>query len=212
MKRLAHRAAAWYRADSVRALRLRLGLSFAANALYALINAVYGFLNHSYWFGTLAVYYICLALMRALAGTGTAVKNGWRLCRACGALLCALNVVLAGVVVLTLKDGHAFSYAGNLIYAMAAYAFYALISAAVQLARSRRGASSALLTSRALSLAAALVSMLSLEIALLARFGSETEIVTFVIPTGAGILLLNTALGAALIVRASREKQSGKAL
>lgn len=81
-----------------------------------------------------------------------------------------MNLALAGVIVLV--QDRTFHYAGVLIYVMALYAFCALPSACVNLFRLRKQGSPVLSTAKAISLAAALMSMLSLEIAMLSRFGA----------------------------------------
>lgn len=83
-----------------------------------------------------------------------------------------MNLALVRVIVLVLVQDRTFHYAGVLIYVMALYALCALPSACVNLFRLRKQGSPVLSTAKAISLAAALMSMLSLEIAMLSRFGA----------------------------------------
>lgn len=57
-------------------LRVSLNLSLGVNLLYAIVNALSGIYYHSVWFGTLAAYYIFLAVMRFLL-VRYAHKNGF---------------------------------------------------------------------------------------------------------------------------------------
>jgi uncharacterized membrane protein YfcA len=65
------------------------------------------------------------------------------------------------------------TYPGLLIYAMAVYAFYAVITAVINVIRFRRQGSPIHSAAKVISLTAALVSMLSLETAMLAEFGAD---------------------------------------
>lgn len=85
--------------------------------------------------------------------------------RACGAIMVLMNLALVGVIVLVLVQDRTFHYAGVLIYVMALYAFCALPSACVNLFRLRKQGPPVLSTAKAISLAAALMAMLS-------RFGA----------------------------------------
>lgn len=94
-----------------------------------------------------------------------------RLYRSCGIFLLIMNQALAVIVLLVVRQNRGFDYPGLLIYAMALYAFYAVISAAISLARQRKRGSPVLSAAKVVKLTAALVSMLSLETAMLSRFG-----------------------------------------
>lgn len=171
-----------YRQDPAFRVRAGLGAALALNLGYAALHALAGWRGRSAWSATLAVYYLFLAAMRVAlmdaarrAAPGARPGAERRRARLCGVLLVAMNLALAGVVVLVLHRGGGFAYAGNLIYAMALYAFYATILGVVNLVRTRRSRSPLLAAARAVSLASALVSMLALEVAMLDRFGSPGD-------------------------------------
>ncbi len=82
----------------------------------------------------------------------------WRRCRLCGALLAPLGIVMAGEIVLLMHDDGGFTYAGTLIYAMAAYAFYMITMAIRNVVRYRRYRSPVMSSARVMSLASAAVS------------------------------------------------------
>ena len=100
--------------------------------------------------------------------------------------LVVMNQALAGIVFYIVKQNRGFTYSGTLIYAMAAYTFYITISAAVNVARFRKHGSPLLSAAKAISLTAALVSMLSLETAMLAQFGAETPRFRLVMTAASG--------------------------
>lgn len=196
-------------------LRLSLLGSLAINLLYSATNALSGFYYHSVWFGTLAAYYILLSVMRfslvryaRLHGFGRNLDAELCRYRLCGIVLLAMNMVLIGLVVLVLSKNEGFEYAGTLIYVMALYAFYSTIAAVVNVVRYRRLDSPAIAAAGHVNLVSALVSMLSLEIAMLGQFGSERDDPYFrplmIALSGAAICLTVTALGVYMIVRATR--------
>lgn len=97
----------------------------------------------------------------------------------CGLILMLMNVALSGVVVLVVRKNEGFHYAGYLIYVMAMYAFYNIITAVMNVVKYRRYNSPAMSAAKAINLAAALVSMLSLETAMLAQFDNGKNPETF---------------------------------
>lgn len=48
--------------------------------------------------------------------------------RLCGVILMLMNIALSGVVILVIRKNEGFQYAGYLIYVMAMYAFYNVIT------------------------------------------------------------------------------------
>ncbi len=193
--------------------RLMLVVSLVVNSLYAGFNALSGLYYHSPWFGTLAAYYLLLSVLRFLlarfahrhgfAGNKTAQ---WKRYRLCGAMLIPMNFALAGVVVLTLKQQGGFHYGSMLIYIMALYAFYVTISGVVSLVRTRKYKSPVLSAARVVSLAAALVSMLSLEVAMLAQFGGgEFFRRAMIASTGGAVCFVLVGMASFMIVRATQE-------
>lgn len=192
--------------------KVTLHASLAVNLVYAGMNAVSGVRGRSVWFATLAVYYLFLAVMRFslvryTRRAGADLPGEYRRYRLCGILLVLMNLALAGVVVLVLHRGGGFSYTGYMIYAMAAYAFYATIMGVVNLVRYRRYHSPVLSAARAVSLAAALVSMLSLEVAMLTAFGTDeqTDFNRLMIACfGFAVCAIVAGLGLAMWARANR--------
>lgn len=196
--------------------QVSLYCSLGINLLFAAIKLCYGVCFRSVWFGTLAVYYILLAMMRFLLlrhvnrnSIGEDLKAEWKRCRWCGWILLLMNTALLGVVILVVAEGQGFSYGGYLIYVVAMYAFYSVISAARDVAKYRKYSSPILSASKAIKLAAALVSMLSLETAMLAQFGEKSgeqfrAVMTTL--TGCAVCLLVLAMAVMML------RQSGKQL
>lgn len=186
---------------------------FFINLLYAGIKMFSGILYRSVWFITLAVYYVLLALMRAsllhyVRRGGKDKLAEWRRYRLCGVILLLMNVALAGIVILVVYQNSGFEYPGMLIYVMALYAFYATITAVRNVIRFRRYGSPVMSAAKAINLTAALVSMLSLETAMLTQFGAADDPGfrrIMIASTGAGISILVLGMAAFMIVHSTRQ-------
>ena len=186
------------------------------NLLYAGIKLYSGLRYRSVWFITLSVYYIFLAAMRiALVHfVGTHGSSGGdkaaalRCYRLCGIFLLLLNTALVGIVILAVHNNSGFSYPGLLIYVMALYTFYAAITAVINVVKFRRYESPILSAAKVISLTAALVSVLSLETAMLAQFGGADDpafrqIMTA--STGTGVSLTVLGMAGIMIVRSTKQ-------
>ena len=86
-----------------------------------------------------------------------------------------MNQALLAVVALVVYRNSGAEYPGYLIYIMAMYAFYAVINAVRNVVRFRACGSPVLSAAKAVSLIAAMVSLLSLETAMLTQFGSAGD-------------------------------------
>lgn len=189
-------------------------LSAAIGVYYTVLAAI----GDALWCGTLAGYYFALAADRTAIlisqRCGKAAKeNDIRAKKraaaeylSCGALLVFLTFIFSGVILLTVLYGYHVEYAGHLIFAAAFYAFFKIISAIYNFAK-RRDAGMTSKALRAINAADALVSIVSLQAAMLSAFSTaETaiDVNVFNAATGgvAGVLIL--ALGAFMIVRGAR--------
>lgn len=188
---------------------------FFINLLYIVMKMVSGIYYRSVWFISLAVYYILLAAVRFLLfhrgkidPAGNRAAGGWRRCRLCGIVLLLMNQALAGIVAFMVHQNRGYNYPGLLICAMAAYSFYAVIVAAVNLVKFRRHKSPVLSAAKAINLVSAMVSILSLETAMLARFGDNNDLAFRRLMTGAtggGICTIVLVMATFMIVRSTRE-------
>lgn len=200
-----------YMTDAAFKTRVNLYRSLILNLLYVAVNLLSGLLYGSVWFTILAVYYATLAIMRfLLLRTPINVNRQRELRRArlCSMILITLNLALSGAVLMIMYQGRGFDYPGILIYVMAAYTFYITGSAIRNLIKYKKYNSPIMSASRVISMAAALVSMLSLETAMLTQFGAEMDGVTrniFIAATGAGISAVVVVMAVYMIVKTTKE-------
>lgn len=176
---------------------------FFINLLYVALKFFSGIYYRSIWFGSLAVYYLLLAVMRfSLLHYVRSRKDDrvsqWKRYRFCGIVLLFMNQALAAIVVIVVKQNKGFEYAGSLIYAMAFYAFYAVIISVINVIKFRKYGSPVMSAAKVINLTAALVSMLSLETAMLAQFGGDEvmfrRIMTSATGTGVYVIVLGMAV------------------
>lgn len=197
--------------DTFRA-QVALYQGFLINLFYAGVKLFSGIYYHSVWFGTLAVYYIMIAVMRfsLLHHVHRGRKNKvseWRRYRLCGIVLLFMNAALAGIVILAVHQNSGFEYPGMLIYIMALYTFYATITAVWNVIKFRRYGSPILSAAKGINLTAAMVSMLSLETAMLTQFGAADDagfrqMMTAL--TGAGVCVVVTGMAVYMLVHATK--------
>lgn len=195
-------------------VKLSLYQGLFINSLYAGTKFFSGIYYHSVWLVMLAVYYVLLVVMRVFLlafvrntkETGREQALEWKKYRQCGIALLFMNQVLMGIVVFVVVKNRSFEYRGVLIYAMALYSFYAVIISIRNMVKVRRYASPVMSAARVINMTAALVSLLSLETALLARFGEPGQTVfrqVMVSITGGGICIVVLGMAVFMIVRAT---------
>jgi hypothetical protein len=192
-----------------------LYINLILNVGNILLNIVYGLIFDTNWFFILAFYYATLTLLRVLLSNftrknhiGKNIIGEWQRARVCAAVLTLINISLSGVVLMMMYRNKGFTYAGMLIYVMAAYTFYHITVAIVELIKYRKYKSPIVNSLKMVRLAAALVSMLSLETAMLSSFGSEMPDLNkkiFIAATGAGICLIVLGLSSYMIVKSTKE-------
>lgn len=189
--------------------------SLGVNLLYVGFNISSAFYYGSAWFAIFATYYIILAIMRFLLvryinknKLGEKRRMELRRSRLCAIILTTLNLVLSGAVLMILYQNRGFEYHGVLIYVMAMYTFYVTVTAVRDLIRYRKYNNPILSTSKVIKMAAALVSMLSLETAMFSQFGAEmspSDQRIMIALTGAGVSAAVIGMAICIIVRTTKE-------
>lgn len=205
-------------------LRVRVSLysSFLWNTAYAVFQLCLGAFHASVWYYSLAVYYICLALMRfflsrhaARHNPGEQMKREFAEYRTCGWIFLVINLALSAMVFLMIYQDKATPHHQITTIAMAAYTFTAFTIAIINIVKYRKYESPVYSAAKAISLAAACVSMISLTSTMLASFGGEEEdplLRTIMLAgLGAAVSIFITAMAVYMIARANKQiKQSGE--
>lgn len=187
--------------------------SLLVSLAFVAIKLVSALLVDSLWFGAVAMYYAILGILRFLLLRhmhldGSDLRQAWGKYRLCGYTLIALNLVLVAVAVQMIRDGKGVQYPGVLIYAAAAFTFFALITAIVSVVRCRRQKSPVLSAAKTISLSAGLVSIFSLQTAMFSSFGGgETLQYTMNLLTGCGVCVIIFSIAVYMVASGSRMLQ-----
>ena len=164
-------------------LRVNVSLygSLAWNALYGLFQLWLGFYHRTFWFCSLGAYYICLGVMRFFLlryttryAPGEKMRAELKKYRTCGIAFLLMNLALTLIIFFMVYFGRTFEHHMITAIAMAAYTFTALTAAIINVIKYRKYKSPVYSASKAISLAAALVSMLTLEATMLTTFSDGT--------------------------------------
>ncbi|MCD7891756.1 MAG: hypothetical protein LUG26_08480 [Ruminococcus sp.] len=187
-----------YFSDNKLKFSVKLSSSFAINLLYAAWEIGCGIYYQSYWFMTLGRYYILLMIAhRILLRKPRKEASKGRKVRKCGILLLFMNLILSGIVVLAVTDGEGAHYAEYFIYAVAMYTFYKVIISIRSFIKYRHFHNQILTASKAINFASAVISLLSLEIAMILQFGEVGSFfyaMTIFTGTGACLAISITAV------------------
>lgn len=193
-------------------------LSFVINIGFAVFNAVLGVITLSYWYAIFACYYIFLSVLRGviLVGSYQAKKRAagdetvysvykLKLYRMCGIFLLILELALAAAVSLMILSTRPTEYSEIMAITSAAYTFYKIIFAIVNVFKVRRMQDPMLQCFRNINLTDAAVSLLTLQVTLVAVFSDErTETMNILnAVTGFIVCALTVVMGILMIVRST---------
>ena len=211
--------------------RLRIILStllkMGINLIYAVFHGVIGITARSAWYGSLSAYYLLLCVMRFLSVSyakqiytekeqgDDQEKRELKVYRNCGLILSVSSIALGGAVIMLVMGYGGKSYSGLMIYTVATYTFYKLITSIINKVKARKEKSLLLTTLKDISYCDSLVSLLSLQTALFAAFGQNAGdfVSTMNALTGAGVCLMILGLGIYMVHHAKKlqtKAQAGK--
>lgn len=195
--------------------------AFLINVAYTVYNGVIGIMNRSEWFITMAVYYSLLGIMRYQAvSAGRKIsrmedpqqveRRQLSVIRTDGILLMVLNLALSGVVLLTIAQETAKTYSEIMMISIAAYTFYKITMAVINMIKVRKMQSPILIVIRNIGAADALVSMLTLQATMLASFKETSSLDANRMNgiTGLAVCILISALGVSMICYAAKRNGS----
>lgn len=200
------------------ALRVNVSLygTLIWNTAYALLQLGLGFWHHTFWYYSLAGYYISLAVMRFFLvrhtskhKPGEKMREELQKYRTCGIIFLIMNVALALIIFFMVYWNRTFHHHEITTITMAAYTFASLTLAIVNMVKYRKYNSPVYSASKAISLASACVSMLILESTMLTTFGDGTMGLTerriLLGASGGAISVLIIAMAIYMIVQGTKK-------
>lgn len=205
--------------------RLRVNVtlygSLAWNTLYGIFQLWLGFYHHTFWFYSLGAYYICLAAMRFSLvkhtqkhAPGEDMQTELIKYRACGWVFLLMNIALALIVFFMVYWNRTFVHHMITAIAMAAYTFSSFTAAIVGMVKYKRYKSPVFSATKAISFAAACVSMLTLTSTMLTTFsdGTMDELTKkwMLGGVGAAVSCVVLSMAIVMIVRGTKELREYK--
>lgn len=161
-------------------VNLTLYSSLIWNIAYALFQLCLGFYHMSFWFYSMATYYIMLGVMRFYLvryttkhKAGELIEIELKKYNLCGWLLLVMNLAVSIIIFYIIYFGRTFYHHEVTTITLAAYTFFAFTFAIINFIRYRKYNSPVYLATKAISLVAACVSMVTLTTTMLTTFGGE---------------------------------------
>ena len=171
----------WFDDERLR-MNVSLYTSLVINLVYAVFQLWLGIFHSSLWFYSMAGYYVSLAVMRFFLvrhirahKPGEMFRDELIKYRACGWIFLLMNLALTVMIFFMVYWGRTFIHHEITTIAMAAYTFTAFVVAIVNIFRYRKYKSPVYSATKDISLAAACVSMLTLESTMLTTFGGAGD-------------------------------------
>lgn len=209
-----------WREDTQLRVNLTLYGTLIWNTAYAVFQLGIGFWHRSFWFFSLAAYYLSLAIMRfwlvqytRTHKPGEDMITELKKYRACGWVFLGVNMVLTLMMFFMIYWNRTFHHSEITTIAMAAYTFASFVMSIISLVRYRKYKSPIYSASRIISLAAASVSIITLESTMLNTFGSADNVFfrqLMLTLTGAAVSVCIVVMAIVMIISATKElKKSG---
>lgn len=174
-------------------------MGLAVNVGFAVFKVVTGYLYDSEWLYAMAGYHALSGVMMFVLvyrdKKGAKMAEEVRLIRAlhsyelCGWLMIVMNTAISVIVFMVVFKEQTISYPGVLIYAIAAYTFYCMTMAVMNLVKYKRRHNPVFSAIKRIGLAKALVSLFTLQAAMLTQFHTDNTL---------SVQLMNFATGAAV--------------
>lgn len=198
-------------------LRFGIGLYFEQiiNAFYGIFKTASGILIGSAWVGADGIYNLAQAFIQLVQilrrKKQLSLLQQWKSYRFCGWLILVMHLTMTGPVFQMTRMGRSEEYPGYMILGTAAYVFYKLISAVVDVAKDRKNKAPVDSSVMLLDLAQALFSIFSLQVAMLHQFGGSPEFTVLMNNlTGTAVCLLVAGMGIYMLRRSAREMKKLK--
>lgn len=191
------------------------------NLLYVVFRCTTGIYYRSVWFLAIGVYYIMLSAIRFVLLYNVRMtdrqepsperrRKERKTYRNCGVMILLLNVAMSGMTVQMIWQNRYYRYPGSFIYISAVYTFFCFVTSVVNLRTFAKRNNLILRAAKNLSFVGALMSVLSLQTAMLTSFGKGDEAFrqTMNTITGCIVSVITIAIGIYMIVQENKMEDS----
>ena len=190
-------------------------ISLIINVACVVFNFITAFVTHSYWHASLSVYYSLLVALRGalvfyhknksdITDDRQRKLEEIKKYKNCGIVLAITPFSLTVPILQIVFLNRAFIYKGWTVIAFAVFAFYKIIMAIYNFKKARKQTDLTILAVRNVGLADALVSIFSLQTAMLYAFSDKPATIGNVI-MGCAVCLLTVSIGIAMAVNANKQ-------
>lgn len=200
-----------YMTDAEFKVLISLHIALIINLAFSAFKLVTGIIYSSFFIIAIAAYYILLSVARFLllrfmrSGKQDAAAQ-YRRYRLTAILMMLINLTLSSFVLYMIVKNDGAPLSEIYVITSAAYTFYTLTVSVIDIIKYRKYENPILSAAKALRLAQALVSLLSLESAMLVTFGESESFRRIMLSlTGAGVCVMVLAMSVYMIVRATRQ-------
>lgn len=196
-----------YQKNYMKFIRVTIFSSFIFNMIYGIFKLGIGVYYGDLWFITFAVYYLLLGFMKlCLVKNINNREKEYKKLKHTGIIMLFLDLVLAGIIILIIKHDKVVNYNKFLIYLVALYDFYFIISAIINVIKHRNNNSPVVAASKCINFTVAMISMISLEVSMIYQFGNNDYNFKMIMTSSMGfaICLINSFMAIYMIVKANR--------
>lgn len=201
-------------------LRIRISLygGLVLNICFAIFKVVMGVLYNSAWLFAMAGYNVILSILRFIlvyrdqtdmkAETDYNRKQqGLHSYKTCGWLMLLLNIAISVIVIMVVVDNQTIDYPGFMIYAIAAFSFYCLTMAIINMVKYWHRHNPVFSAVKRIGMAKALVSIFTLQVAMLTQFGDGVEMNSRMAngATGSAVCVLTLVIAIMMIIDANKD-------
>lgn len=194
-------------------ISFRLGLyrEQIINFVYGVFKLISGAIHGSFWVGADGLYNFVQSIIQLYQilrrRKVTTMKEQWKGYRQCGYMMIVLHLTMTGLVFQMIHMGEHEEYPGYMIFATAAFTFYKLISAFIDVAKDRKNKHPVDSAVRLLDLSQALYNLFVLQVALLWEFGGGDFAYHKLMNslTGGAVCLLVCSMGIYMLWRSRRD-------
>lgn len=197
--------------------KITFHFSLIINLIYGIFKLITGIYFKSAWFITFAIYYLLLFLMKINLISSFKkdslehnTKKEYQKLKHTGIILLLLDIVLSGMIILIIHKNATFYYPETLIYIVALYDFYLIITAIINALKYRNHKSLMITASKYINLTVAMISIISLEVAMIYQFGNnDIEFKNRMIGiTGFTVALMNSIMAIIMILARRRKRKN----
>lgn len=201
-----------YTADHYFRVFVGLCLSLTINLAFAGLKLGMAIQQSSVWLGAIAGYYTQLCVIRIfltkqLLDAGKEREKGqeWKAYRITAFLLLLTNLALGVIVTQIVREGRSYNYPGYVIYAAAAYTFYLMGNSIYNFIRYNKFDSPLLSAVKTVNLTTALVSVFTLQSAMISAFDEKGKQTVYLnVITGIIVCVLVLVMAGFMLLRAGK--------